>query len=223
MRITIVLALMVIIILSSGNLALAQENNIGQSIIHPAHPLYFLKTVREIIELKLVGTAHVRGLRHLEFATRRIREVNSLIRVNRPELIPPNLEKYWLSLNQMIGLLNFKDQSLANQVLDGIISHLITLQRAYHQTDHPQAKMAIRTAMNRVSEWNVKLWDRLTLDDQIKLSSKLSTSQKLACDFLSQQASLSALNEVERVVLLDRAEICLKLWKRMIVPSSSPL
>lgn len=208
MRITIVLALMVIIFLSSGNLALAQEHDIGQSIIHPAHPLYFLKTIREIIEMKLAGTAHVRGLRHFEFSTRRIREVKSLISQKRPDLIPPNLEKYWSSLNQMMGLLNFKDQALANQVIDGIISHLRTLQRAYHQTNHPQAKMAIRTTVNRVSEWNVKLWDRLTLDDKMKLSQRLMTSQMIACSFLAKEASSSSLNEVEQVVLSERAQKC---------------
>lgn len=224
MKITIALALITIIILSSGNLALAQGSDIGQSIIHPAHPLYFLKTVREIMELKLAGTAHIRGLRHMEFTTRRIREVNSLIRVNHPDLIPPTLEKYWLNLSQLLGLVNFKDQTLANQVLEAITAHLITLQRAYQQTDNPQAKMAIRTTVNRVSEWNGKLWDRLTLDDQVKLSPRLAASQKLACNFLSGEASSAAyLNEVERVVLLDRAEKCLKLWKQLIWPSSSPL
>lgn len=208
MRITIVLALSAVIFLSSCNLALAQEDDIGQSLIHPAHPLYFLKTIRESLELKFAGTSHIKGLRHFEFTQRRIREVKSLVSVNHQELIPPTLENYWFNLGKVRGLLSFRDEALANQVLDQIKRQLTVLQKLYQQVQKPEAKRAIRTSIYRISDWNRKLSDRLNLEDRAKLVPKLTISQTLACNFLAKEASSSALNEVEKAVLVDRATSC---------------
>lgn len=211
MRITIIplaLFLSAVIFLGSCNTALAYENDIGQSKIHPASPLYFLKSVREILELKFAGTSNIRGLRHLEFTQRRIREVDSLVSVNHQELIPPTLENYWFNLGKVSGLLSFKDKALANQVFDQIRRQLIVLQKLYETVEKQEAKRSIRTTIYRISDWNMKLLDRLDLADRAKIVPKLTISQTLACNFLAKEASSSALNEVERVVLSQRAQKC---------------
>lgn len=213
MRITIIplaLFLSAVIFLGSCNPVLAYENDIGQSRIHPAYPLYFLKTIREILELKFAGTSNIRGLRHLEFTQRRIREVTSLVSVNRQELIPPTLENYWFNLGKVSGLLSFKDEALADQVFDQIRRQLIVLQKLYEKVEKQEAKRSIRTAIYRISDWNMKLLDRLDLENRAKIAPKLTISQTLACNFLAKEATSSGLNEVERAVLSERAGNCFK-------------
>lgn len=212
MRMTILplaILCLALILLGSCNTAFAFEDDIGQSLIHPAHPLYFLKTLRESLELKFAGTSNTRGLRHLEFSTRRIREVKSLVSSNHEDLIPSTLENYWANLGKLLGLINFRDEVIASQVTSEIRRHAITLQRLYDQIANTRAKMAIRTTIYRISQWNIQLLDKLTMDERGKLAAKLSATQMLICNFLAKEASSSGLNEVERLVLKERADKCL--------------
>lgn len=167
--------------------------DIGQSEISPASPLYFLKIVKENIELKLAFTPNIKMIRELEFATRRLREVNSLIPINRQELIPseralliePTLERYWYFLQNVPGS-GPERQTLA--------IHLETLERIYDRVTNQRARMAIRASINR-------LIGRADLPQSSKL---------LACTFLTKEASSSALTEVERSILLERSANCFK-------------
>lgn len=216
MRITIIpvaLFLSAVIFLGSCNPALAYENDIGQSKIHPASPLYFLKSVREILELKFAGTTHVRAIRQMEFAHRRLREVNSLVQSNRQDLIAPNLERYWSHLRELIGIVNLRDESLAREVSGTAISHLTTLLKVYDQITDPRAKMSVRTTIFKLSEWDEQLISKFNQVTQEKYAQKVIPSRLSACNFLSKEASSSALNETEKVVLLERARKCLEIKK----------
>lgn len=196
MRITILPLIFVfsaIIFLGNCGTAFASENDIGQSLIHPAHPLYFLKTIRENLELKFAGTERVTFIRRLEFATRRLREVKSLIKVGNFELISPTLERYWSEINALPQK-DIVDKAVVKMIQDNLVIHLDVLQQIYQKVDQPQAKMAIRTALNRVVQ-------RADVPNYAKLP---------VCNFLTKEASASALNEVEKVVLSERAENCFK-------------
>src|SRR3989344_5655222 len=85
-------------------------DDIGQSKIHPAHPLYFLKTIRENLEMRLVSTHRVKLIRQMEFATRRLREVKSLIGNSHEDLIEPTLERYWSHVRELLekGLIDLE-------------------------------------------------------------------------------------------------------------------
>lgn len=209
MRITIVLALTLfgLGLLGFCNTALAKENDIGYSKIHPASPLYFLKSVREILELKFSKPDQI-GLKYFEFAQRRIREVKSLISVNRPDLIPPTLEKYSANLNKTLGPFNFQDEALSNEVINNVGMHIVKLEEIYHQTQNPKAKIALRLAIYRISLWNEQLLERLNSKAKDVLSLKINDNQTFICNFLSKEASSSALNQTERVVLIERAQKC---------------
>lgn len=185
--------LSVLIFLGSCNTAYALEE-IGQSRIHPAHPLYFLKTIRENLELKFAGTPRTILLRKLEFATRRLREVKSLIAVGNFELIIPTLGKY----SSIIGSLpdrGIEDQKLVSIIETNLSNHLEVLQLIYSQTEDKKAKMSIRAAINRIT-----------------LRSDLTPATRfLGCEFLSKEASSSALNDVEKEIILQRARKCREL------------
>jgi len=43
-------------------------DDIGQSKIYPTSPLYFLKSVKEILELKFAPTSEIKAIRYLEFS-----------------------------------------------------------------------------------------------------------------------------------------------------------
>lgn len=217
MRISILLATLsfILVLFSSCNIAYAKESDIGQSQIHPAHPLYFLKTVREILELKFAKTDHLKVLRYLEFSTRRIREVNSLVAKNSPDLIAATLERYWINFDKLNGLANAADQTLMTLIAENISRHITSLEVAYSQVNDKRAKMAIRLTVNRLSEENIILMGKIkkVSKDLANLPSsesfkKIILNQRSLCDILVKQASESALNDVEKVVLKDRAEKC---------------
>ncbi|MDD5147580.1 MAG: DUF5667 domain-containing protein [Candidatus Daviesbacteria bacterium] len=187
----------------------AQEDDIGQSQITPASPLYFLKSVREILELKFAGTTHVRAIREFEFATRRIREVKGLVKTSRQDLIEPTLYRYLFHLEEFIGIANFKDPDFASQVSKNIAGQMNVLQTVYTHVSDKRALMSIRATINSLSKWDLKLIDKFNLAEKPLLAEQIVASRLSACNFLSHEASSSALNEVEKVVLLERAQQCL--------------
>lgn len=210
MRITIlplVLIFSALIFLGSYSSAFAYENDIGQSQIHPAHPFYFLKTVREIFEMHFAQTPKVKFLRQLEFATRRLREARSLTQTPRQDLIEPTLERYWHHVSSLPAKAakDLKTESLAKQISDSLVIHIKTLLKLYAETSNQRAKMAIRFALNR-------LMGRMDIPNYAKVP---------VCQFFAQEATQSAdLAETEKVVLLERAEKCRKNYILEVVPSN---
>lgn len=209
MRITILLAVLALAFyLFSCNTVFAKSEIIGQSLIYPTHPLYFLKAIRENLELKFATTSEVKTLRFLEFAHRRLRETNSLIKSSNEDLIPPTTERYWLHINSIKNLEEPKTERLNKIILEEISRHLLVLQSLYSQTENSRAKMALRAAIYRLSTRNAELLDILAKSsgtDQVK---KFIPSQLLSCNFLLKESSSSALNQVERGVYGERAEKC---------------
>ena len=161
--------------------SVSASEDIGYSKIHPASPLYFLKTIRENLELKFAGSVRVKMLRQMEFATRRLREAKTLISVNQ-DLIPPTLERYSSSLN-----------SLPKEILEKDVSNHLEVLQQMHKSSSSLSKMAIRSAMN-------KIINRADVPAAAKLT---------VCKFFLKEASSSALNQTEQVVLKDRAQSCL--------------
>lgn len=190
MRIAIVFAFIAWILFSSSAPVFAQENDIGQSLIHPASPFYFLKGIRENLELKFAGTDHIRIFRQLEFATRRLRETKALIPENE-EQIPAILERYSLHLRSLPEKISKNDQALA-RIKDSLIVHLEVLQKIYDKVSNINAKRAIRLAMYRLIQ-------RADIPDYARIS---------ICNLFAKEASSSALNQTEKVVLEERAVKC---------------
>lgn len=193
--------------------AYAQVDTIGQSQISPASPLYFLKSFKEILELKFAKSSQEKGLRYFEFATRRIKEVKSLINVNRADLIPPVMEKYWSSLNKVLSFIDFKDETLVSKLIDKVANHIIVLDDLETQTDNPKAKIAIRAAVYKILNWNQSVLERIDSQSKANLLSKITDNYKLICNFLSKEASKSALNQTEKATLSERVRKCLEIKK----------
>lgn len=195
MKITIVLSLTALVLFLSCGAVYAEEANIGESRIHPAHPLYFLKTIRENFETKLALSYRVKMFRQLEFATRRLRETKTLITINQ-DLIPPTLEKYNAHLNRLPDK-DLKNEEILTNVKNSLAIHSGILLKMYDQVSNLRAKMSIRVTLNRIIQ-----------------KGNLANSAKLpVCNFFANEASSSALNDTEKVVLLDRAGNCFKSLK----------
>lgn len=191
----------------------AKEYGIDFSQINAASPVYFIKSFKESLELKLANYSKAKGLKYFEFAGNRIDEVKSLTYVKRPDLIPPALEKYWSSLSKVLGLVNINDQVTGPYLLDGVGGHIITLSQLQNQTDDKKARIAIRSAMNRISNWNKDFFEKLNTDEKGKLRAEITAYQLTICNFLSKEASSSALNQTEKFVLQERVKKCLQLNK----------
>ena len=189
----------------------AQTDALGQSQINPSSTLYFLKAVREVIELKFAATTNTKAFRQLEFATRRIREVKSLVKTPRQDLIEPTLYRYLYHLQELNGLVNLKDNDSAAQVIDVVGLHMTILQAVYDQVSDLRSRMSIRVTVNRLSEWDQQLIGRLDLVKQTSLIDKVTALKLSGCNFLAREASSPVLNEVEKTVLSERAQKCLIL------------
>lgn len=190
------------------NLAFGQDFDLGKSRISPASPLYFLKSVREALEIKFAGTAYVKTVRELEFADRRIREVNSLVKTPKEDLIQPTLEKYWAGLQRFKKAANLKDGLMLETVNRKLMIHMEALQKVYPQLADLKAKRSVRTTVYKLSQWQEQLIDELILFGQPDLARAVIKSGLSACHLLSKEASSSALNEVEKGILTERADWC---------------
>ncbi len=173
--------------------AYASENDIGYSQITPASPLYFLKGVREVLELKFAGTTRVKMLRQLEFATRRLREARTLIRDQNEELVPATLERYAAQFSELTDR-HAKNDEVGIRIEESLVVHLNALERLYNQATSPRSKMFIRSSLNRL----------------IQRADVTNTSRAPICQLFAKEASSSALNQTEQVVLSDRAQKCFK-------------
>lgn len=207
MRISILLGVVAfVIVLSSCNIAYAKEssysasysvqiaptgNDIGVSKITPASPIYFLKTVRENLEMKLALTPHVKKIRYLEFATRRLREAKSLIG-DREDLIQPTLERYLSYLNKLDDK-DLSDEEITKRVKESLVVHLEVLENFYEKLVNPKAKLSTRSTIFRITR-------RSDLEKIAKIP---------ACLFLQKESTNSAIVESERAILLERAQNCL--------------
>ncbi len=189
--------------------AYARADDIRESRINAASPLYFLKSIREILELKFATTSNAKAIRQLEFATRRIREVKSLSYTSHQDLIEPTLIMYLSHLQELTGKANLGDQILASQITEAVKAHMSLLQGVYNQVTDPRAKRSIRATIYSLSQWENKLISRLNSLNKYPLAQALTTSKLSSCQFLSKEASSSALNEVERAILAERAKMCL--------------
>lgn len=172
----------------------AQED-IGYSRLTPASPLYFLKAVRESFEQRFTNTPGGKLALHLEFSFRRLREAKTLLSQNQ-ELIAPTLERYNSEMNSLPDKDLGKDP-FKLKIIEAVNIDLASLEQMYSQTPTLGAKMAIRAAMNRI----------------IQRADVSSAAGIPVCVLFSKEASSSALNSTEKVVLAQRAEDCFKKLK----------
>jgi len=169
---------------------LASENDIGYSKLDPSSPVYFLKVIRENIEMKAAVTQRVKWLRSLEFTTRRLREARSLIKKDT-NLISPTLEKYSSHLRSLPDK-NINDEEVGMRIKESLDIHLETLEQMYTQLSDKRAKMTIMATLN-------KIVNRADVSSDVKLS---------VCNLFAKESTSSALNQTEQFVLLERARTC---------------
>lgn len=185
----------------------AQDPTIGQSRINPASPVYFLKAVSETVRLKFAKTSQERGELQMEYAGRRMREANSLVATTRQDLIEPTLIRYLTHLEEAKGLINLKDEVRAEQVTGEVSAHMNVLQSVYGQISHPRARMSVRSTVFRLTQWEQELAERLIILKS-PFVGQVGISKLSGCNFLSKEASSSALSPVEKGVFARRAVQC---------------
>lgn len=194
-----ILVLTAVILFFFSNPVFAKEsfsasNDIGVSKITPVSPFYFLKTIREDLELKFAKTPRDQTLKQLEFAIRRLREAKILTATPNQDLVQPTLERYWYHL-QIV--LNFRprDELLTKNIRQTLALHLRVLENMSAKANQKQAQIAIRATVSRIA-----------------LKGDLDGPDiKYGCNLLQKEASQSGLNEVEKVVLLERIKTCLAI------------
>lgn len=189
--------------------AYSQNSGIGQSRINPASPLYFLKSVWEIAQLKFAKTTESKAGLQLKFAAANIEEVNSLVGSSHQDLIQPTLESYFSHLKELSGTFNLSNVKMVAEISKAVNLHMNVLQTIYPQVSQDGARRSIRMSIYRLAEWQGNYAAKLSA---LKEPTEEIISSKLSgCSFLTKEASSSALNEVERVVLSERGQKCLVL------------
>ena len=182
---------------------------IGDSLITPVSPLYFLKAIREKIELALASKKEDKINKELEFAQRRLREVNNLIKSNHQDLIEPTLEHYQDYIIELDSLAT-NDNPAKSVIAQALARHLDILQRLYDSVGLPRAKMSIMSAIEKAEGYNRELLVKLDLSEQQKLIKEIALRQVLACKFMAREASSSATIEPARQLLGQKVIACQK-------------
>jgi len=225
MRITIILAsLLTFTFLSSCNFALAVEKvstgsakavtdqgalEVGEALISPASSLYFLKALRERIELMFSSTRQTKAHRELEFAVRRLREVKSLIQQNRQDLIEETLERYKDHINQLKGL-SATDENLQETLGESVARHVYVLQTLYNQINNLAAKRALRASIMGIETFISGLVSGMTDPLRQTLIDHTALRQMAGCQFLAGQVDSPDLNEPEKQILQEYVISCRK-------------
>lgn len=181
--------------------------HLGESLISPASPLYFLKALREKIEVLIDGSQETRAMRQVEFAQRRLREVSSLIKHNRQDLIPRTLEQYKSHIANIENITNGNEE-LQVKASAALSVHLDSLEQLYGTTGDSKALMAIRSTIQAVEEHSRELLAKLSLVKQQELIGKIAKAQAIACNFIIRESKSSALNDTERAFLSETAVTC---------------
>lgn len=190
-NILLVSTLFTTVFLSSCGNVFALEENVGLAKIDPSSPIFFLKTIREGIELKFATTTKTKLIRQLEFATRRLREAKSLAGGKNEELIQAGMERYWSSLSPVL-LYEAKDEELL--ILSNHVSavHLKELMFLYSKLKNSKARLGVRSIVHRLLQ-----------------DSDISGGLRIAgCDFLLHESSSSALTQSEQAIYKERALKC---------------
>lgn len=182
---------------------------IGASLIPPSSPLYFLKAIRERIEVIFATTREVKTQRQIEFAQRRLRELNSLVKSGNHELVEVTMERYRQHLSEAQRQFG-QNQDLQSKVAEAVSRHLDVLVRVYDTVGNPRAKTAIRAAIERAEEQNRATLQTLETVAQQQLIGKIALRQAHACRFLIRESTASGLTSTEKEVLKDKVESCKK-------------
>ena len=179
----------------------------GESLISPNSPLYFLKTIREGIEIAMSSSAEAKVNRQLEFAQRRLREIKSLVKGKNQDLIPPTIERYNLFIEKAFEA-GRADSELQIKVGEALARHLDVLQRVYDQVGNPRAKQAVRAALIKSSQHNRELVEKLEVVPQQRLIKKIASRQAFACKFLIRESTSSGLNDTEKEQVREKVAEC---------------
>ncbi len=161
---------------------------VGQALIAPNSSLYPLKKLKEKVELSLTFTTQGKVIRHLEFAQRRLREVNTLLKVQRQDLVSATLADYRFSIEQS---LNHSTPDLKVTVGEALSRHLDVLQRIYDGVGSQQAKKAILQSIESVQNHHRSLLTTLDPTHQALLQQKIKVRASFACNFLARESTSS--------------------------------
>lgn len=175
--------------------------------ITPASPWYFLKATSEFIELKFADTSQKKGEALMRFADSRISEVKSLASTNDQDLIEPALIRYLTHLDEAKGLVNLKDEVVERQVISEADTHMKVLQAVYSQVSYPRARMSLRYTVFRLTRWEQEMAERL-ITLKSSLVGQVGINKLSGCNFLSKEASSSALSAIEKGIFAKRATQC---------------
>ena len=223
MRISIVLAVIIssaFLFSSCAGSVFAQDDlvgsaidpggvEIGKSLIHPATPFYFLKTIRENVESLLNNSQEAKVIREVEFSYRRLREIRSLIDKNRHDLVPSALENYQKHIE------NAKNEAASSEELqlkigEALARQIDVLQRVYDQVQNPKAKEAIFSTLQRSQDHTHELLQKLTSNYKKQLIQFSAPRLAFSCKFLTREASSSALSPEQKKNIRGEIELCQK-------------
>lgn len=181
---------------------------VGDSLVSPSSPLYFLKSFRERIELYLSANDQIRAQRELEFAVRRLREVKTLIEEGRQDLIEVTLQKYRNHIDR-VKKIGGDTEDLRIDLGISLARHMYVLQSLYYNTSNELAKRATRTSIERVLEYN---WELLASDleklERQTLTENVGLRQIAGCQFLNQEVKNTGISEAELAILKEYTADC---------------
>lgn len=181
--------------------------DVGHALIAPDSPFYFIKAIKERIEMALASTDDVKASRQLEFAQRRLREVNTLVDHKRQDLVRPTLAKYQTEVQNAEDL-SSNSQDLQTRVGEALARNIDVLQRVYDQVGNETAKAAILENIQRAESRVRETTQNLPTGAQQKFIGNTAAYQAAACKFFLRESTASALPAADKLQLQQKIKDC---------------
>ncbi len=198
------------ILFTNCNIALAKDNlatsegelnrlappkpiNVGESRISPASPLYFIKYLRENFEMFLTGSNNALLYRQLEFGRRRLREIQTLIKEKRLDLVDRNLDRYRSSMKSVDELASKVPQEQL-QVATTLSQYQDSLRHLYGEIADLPIKQKILLQVDRDRQFDSRLLNNLNVSPRPQILDYLNLRQEVICKFLEKEASATGMS-----------------------------
>jgi colicin import membrane protein len=181
--------------------------DVGESLIPPTSPLYFLKSLRERLEMALTFSSEGKVIRQLEFAQRRLREVRSLVKNKHQEEIDETLVSYQKHIEQAENFAK-DNEDLKIKVGEAVSRHSDVLQKVYDSVGNMEAKEALLENITRAQVQTETILQSVNETRQKILNDNVSLRLTISCNFLGRESTSSAVSEEKKVLLKAKFVEC---------------
>jgi len=183
-----------------------QRGEIYSPRLLPTSPFYFLKKWKERLELTFAVNVGQKVAKRMEFATRRLAEMNAVVKTN-PEMIEEVAEDY----QEELGLIEEKSNQLKKEGREELIEHVsemtlkhqVVLLRIYENVPE-SAKKGLENAMENSLKGHLQAVESVSKEKKEEVLENLSEKHDEVIEKMDQIKGEMGAGVRERVEILKQ-------------------